>query len=792
MARTPHGVLVRLTPNVAKMVPLDERPGTVPLLTVCREPTMRSNRLPLLLSLTASIALIVSSVAVASPNSASNGDTIDVIVALDDGAAPGGHEANKARAAQIAREHGVEPSQTYGTALFGFAASVPQARLNGLRNDPRVDYVDRDAPVEAYGQTTPWGITRVGAPVPSNRGAGIHVYVLDTGIDSDHPDLEANLSTDGHAVESCKGPGHRCKQPWDDDHGHGTHVAGTVAAVDNGIDVVGVAPEATLHAVKVLSNSGSGSRSGVIAGIDWVTHHVGSNGYGGKAVANMSLGGSGSKSGTCSSTGFSGSDSYHESICSSKNAGVVFAVAAGNSNADAAEHVPAAYDDAVITVSATKEGDDWPYWSNWGDDSADWAPWDSAPVAIAAPGAGVLSTALGGGTTTMSGTSMAAPHVAGAVALYLEANRPSADGTAFANARSTLLTNSEETWDGEAYVNGWSNTSGYVHREGFLNLRGDMPPTVAVAAPDDGDTVAGTVTITANASDKEGVTQVEFLVDATVIATDTTAADGWSTSWDTTTSTESGALYPDGSHTVTARATDTAGQTASHSVTVSVDNVNDRPNVTITSPTEASTVSGNVDVTADASDDRGVKSVSFSAGGSLIGTDSDGSDGWSTPWDTTGLDDGVQYTITATATDTDGATGSHAVTVTVDNSTPAPSPDLFITSPSGTDGYATTGGQGDTLHLLVTVSLNTAQDGSGSAVDGTVYVEICRSETSGGPCVSTVTGSGSTSGGSVTFKWTKAPSGSYYRTTVTSVVTLDGATHDQTTLSTPSNEYLKP
>ncbi|MEX0658332.1 MAG: S8 family serine peptidase, partial [Egibacteraceae bacterium] len=174
-------------------------------------------------------------------------------------------------------------------------------------------------------QPVPWGVERVGAPLrDGNTGAGIHVYVIDTGIDPDHRDLTTNVA-EGYAVEPCRGGG--CAADWDDDHGHGTHVAGTIGALDNDVDVVGVAPDVTLHAVKVLAKSGSGTRSGVIAGIDWVASHN----TGLARVANMSLGGSGSKTATCANGEFSGADAYHQAICDATDVGVVFAVAAGNS-----------------------------------------------------------------------------------------------------------------------------------------------------------------------------------------------------------------------------------------------------------------------------------------------------------------------------------------------------------------------------------------------------------------------------------------------------------------------------
>ncbi len=407
---------------------------------------------------------------------AEQGRFLDVIVKLDVETAGLPGEQGRAIAAEVASQHGVQARFTYGTVFSGFAARIPEARLARLQDDPMVSYIDFDAPVYAAGgncphcgggggddgggsnQTVPWGIERVGSQNNNNTGAGVAIYIIDTGIDANHRDLNV---VGGFAVEECKGGG--CSSSWDDDQGHGTHVAGTAAALDNDVDVVGVAPDADLYAVKVLNRRGSGTRSGVIAGVDWVTEHASQNGV--ATVANMSLGGSGSKSGTCTNSGFSGTDAYHEAICNSRNAGVVYVVAAGNSGADSDGAVPAAYDDAVITVSATNANDDWTSWSNWGNRSAGWTSNDSAPVAIAAPGASILSTAAGGGTTTMSGTSMSAPHVAGAAALVLSSSNQPNDGRAFENVRSALLNSAEDT-------GGFSNTSGNPHDEDFLDARG--------------------------------------------------------------------------------------------------------------------------------------------------------------------------------------------------------------------------------------------------------------------------------------------------------------------------------
>jgi subtilisin len=389
---------------------------------------------------------------------------LDVIVTLNSGS---GHSRadNRALAAEVARQHGVATSHTYGKVLTGFAARVSEAALDRLRADPMVANIEFDREMHTTmgkpgsgggggtAQVTPWGVSRVGANTNSNDGAGIHIYIIDTGIDSDHPDLAAHIGN-GFAPVACKG--RTCNQSWDDDNGHGSHVAGSAAAIDNSTGVVGIAPGATLHAIKVLSSQGSGSTSGIIAGIDWMTAEVSARGQ--AAVANMSLGGTGSKTGTCTSSGFSGTDTFHQAICNAKNAGVVFAVAAGNDGADAEASTPAAYDDAVITVSATQQGDNWPTWSNWGDGNPGGI---TLPVAIAAPGVSILSTWNNGGTNTISGTSMASPHVAGAAALYLKSHPQAANGSAFSNTLNGLLAASESTAT-------FSNTSGHPHNESFL------------------------------------------------------------------------------------------------------------------------------------------------------------------------------------------------------------------------------------------------------------------------------------------------------------------------------------
>ncbi len=393
---------------------------------------------------------------------------INVIVTLKDDVKVNGHHQNKGQAKKLANGMGIAAKHTYGSAIFGFSATIPEARLESLKKHPNVANVEIDEVQQlmrgrpgggggggSTSQVTPWGISAVNAHTNSNDGSGIHVYVLDTGIDSDHPDV--NLGN-GYAATNCKGKS--CNTSWDDDHGHGTHVAGSVGAIDNSIDVVGVAPGVTLHAVKICTSRGSCPSSNTIAGLDWVTNEVQNRGQ--AAVANLSIGGGGSVTGSCTASGFSGSDSSHRAYCNATNAGVVIAVAAGNSSANAANYTPAGYADAVITVSSAREGNDWNSFSNWGVGSASWTSNNSAPVAIAAPGGSILSLRAGGGTTTMSGTSMASPHVAGALALYLKSNPQSMNYSAFENARAALLNSATST-------SNWNNTSGNPHSEDMLN-----------------------------------------------------------------------------------------------------------------------------------------------------------------------------------------------------------------------------------------------------------------------------------------------------------------------------------
>ena len=242
-------------------------------------------------------------------------------------------------------------------------------------------------------QTTPWSVSRVGGPVD---GSGYSAWVLDSGIDLDHPDLNVDTSRGYTAFTSGRDAG------MDDKNGHGTHVAGTIAAINNEIDVVGVAAGATVIPVKVLNARGSGSWSGVLAGID----HVGANANAGDC-ANMSLGG-----------GFN--QELNDAVeAAAQQSGAFFVVAAGNESQHAGNVSPAsASGNRVYTISATDSNDRFASFSNYG----------NPPVDYAAPGVSILSTKAGGGTTTMSGTSMASP--AACAVIMMRNGNPSTDGRA--------------------------------------------------------------------------------------------------------------------------------------------------------------------------------------------------------------------------------------------------------------------------------------------------------------------------------------------------------------------------
>jgi subtilisin family serine protease len=305
--------------------------------------------------------------------------------------------AAKSAAERILKRAGITDGElgfVYGTALQGFSVKIPPGQLKKLQDDPSVKYMEEDqvvtliqpdikitgkpAPPPPAGQTTPWGITRVGGGV---SGVGKTAWIIDTGIDLTHPDLNVNTSLGKSFVVRVTSP--------NDDNGHGTHCAGIVAAKNNTIGVIGVAADATVVPIKVLNRQGSGTYDAIIAGVDYVAANAASG-----DVANMSLGG-----------GFS--QALNDAVVNA-SAKVKFALAAGNESTSATTKSPASANGPnIYTISAMAEGDVWASYSNYG----------NPPVDFCEPGSGIYSTYKGGGYTTMSGTSMAAPHAAGLLLL---------------------------------------------------------------------------------------------------------------------------------------------------------------------------------------------------------------------------------------------------------------------------------------------------------------------------------------------------------------------------------------
>lgn len=288
------------------------------------------------------------------------------------------------------------------------ACHVPASAIAALRAEADVAYVEEDGYAQAVGgagkgkpgggvtqpsQTTPWGIARVGAPVAGNTGSGVKVAIIDTGIDLDHPDLAANVNA---------GVTYVARTTTEDDEGHGSHVAGTVAALDNAIGVVGVAPNASLYPVKVLDRRGSGTWSAVASGIGWAAAN-------GMNIANMSLGG--------------GANTTLENACANAEAaGVLLVAAAGNegdgNTATTELGYPAAYS-TVVAVGATDSSDHLANFSSTGNF-----------VELSGPGVGVNSTTKGDTYATYSGTSMATPHACGVAALLWNALGETASASA--------------------------------------------------------------------------------------------------------------------------------------------------------------------------------------------------------------------------------------------------------------------------------------------------------------------------------------------------------------------------
>ena len=331
-------------------------------------------------------------------------------------------DAAKERTKNKARARGGRVDRDYGHALKGYAASLPAAALAEVRSDPDVAYVEADRVVWATATqaSAPWGLDRInqsslplsGSYSYTLAGTGVKAYIIDSGIRFSHGQFAGRAVSGYDAIDG---------GPADDCNGHGTHVAGSVGAA-----TYGVAKQVSLVGVRVLDCAGSGSTSGVIAGIDWVTAN---HGAGQPAVANMSLGGG-------------ASSALDTAVQNSISDGVSYAVAAGNENADACLSSPARAANA-LTVPSTASSDARSSFSNWG-----------TCVDLFAPGSSIVSSWYTSDTATaaLSGTSMATPHVAGVAAMYLQGN-PTASPATVASAVKDSATTDKVTSAGTGSPN---------------------------------------------------------------------------------------------------------------------------------------------------------------------------------------------------------------------------------------------------------------------------------------------------------------------------------------------------
>lgn len=380
-------------------------------------------------------------------------------------------------AGQLARAQGLLLSHVYRYGLDGFAAKIPPEAVEAVRSHPAVAFIEPDRVLELAAQSMPAGVQRVeAAPAAKNAAAkidgiddrvDIDVAVIDSGIDQFHPDL--NYAGGLNCYNDAPNPG-GSRDPGVDEVAHGSHVAGTIGALDNDSGVVGIAPGARLWSVKVTDHLGRATLTSLVCGIDHVTANAGLY-----ELANISITGGrlNADDGNCGRTT---NDALHQAVCVSVASGLTYVVSAGNEGDDSAHYYPAAYDE-VITVSAMVDTDGQPGGfgptTQYGrDDALASLSNHGADVDLAAPGIDVNSTVPGGGyDASYDGTSMAAPHVTGAAALYL-ARFPS---TSPAQVRQALIDDREQ---------GALRSDPDGAHEGVLNVNDGEPWEQPDAPPD--------------------------------------------------------------------------------------------------------------------------------------------------------------------------------------------------------------------------------------------------------------------------------------------------------------------
>ena len=541
-------------------------------------------------------------------------------------------------------------------------AGTEQAAVGQLVRNPHVRFAEVDTLVEPSATVSDpafaseWHLPKISAPAAwdNSVGSGITIAILDTGVDGTHPDLAPRLVAGWNFYDN--------NSNTSDVYGHGTAVAGTAAAaMNNGIGVAGVAGNANIMPVRISDPSGYALWSTVAQGLTWAADH-------GARVANVSYEVAGS------STVISAANYF-------RSKGGVVASSAGNTGAASS----ASPTTSMLVVAATDSNDLRASWSTYG-----------SVVNIAAPGVSIYTTANGGGYRYASGTSFSSPIVAGAAALILSRRpdySPAQVDAALKGTATDLGAAGYDTYYGAGRV----NAAAAVQQAVSSGTGDSSPPSVAIASPTGGN-VAGTITVSVNASDNVGVTRVELRVNGATVATDT--ATPFQFAWNS-------ASVADGTVQLTAAAYDAAGNSAvSSPVSVTVANGTSTsdttpPSVSIVSPSAGtSSVSGTISVSINASDNVGVKRVDLRVNGTVVA--SGNTSPYQFSWNTTTGPDG-SASLTAAAYDAAGNSAvSPAVTVTVANDKTAPV--LSITSPAN----------GATLSGTVTISTS-ASDNNGTA-----------------------------------------------------------------------------